>query len=103
MNWWRGEWGVGCNELRLSFRGGRRSLDGSAAGQIGDHQIGAVFTAGEADGGDPRGVLVDQGSEDQQMQNGRDCGRLWAAAGWRNGFADGFDAWFSWLQGAALV
>jgi hypothetical protein len=36
------------------------------------------------------------------MQNSRYCGRFGVAAGCWDGFADGFDAWFSVIADAAL-
>ena len=35
-------------------------LRGGAAGQVGEHEVGAVVGAGEADGGDPGGAVVDE-------------------------------------------
>ena len=58
-----------------------------------------MFVAWKADWGDPRGSLMDQRSEDQQMQDGGDHGRFGAAAGWGDGFADGVDACFSVTAG----
>ncbi|HTC75164.1 MAG TPA: hypothetical protein VK684_06285 [Edaphobacter sp.] len=38
-----------------------------------------MFVAGEADGGDPGGALMDQNTEEEQMQYGRRGGMLRAA------------------------
>jgi hypothetical protein len=45
--------------------------------------------------------LVDQDSEEKQMQDGRRRGELWVSAGWCDGFADSLDAGFSGLGSGA--
>ena len=100
---WRGSWcwasgcvasfalvgGVGAGVgLRLGwgsgFRIGCGGLHGGAAGQVGDAEVGAVLVAGQADGGDPGGALVD---EDRRGE--AECSATEAAAcfgvrrGWR--------------------
>jgi hypothetical protein len=53
-----------------------------------------MFVAGETDGGDEGGALVDDGCEQNQVQeDGRD-GITWAACGRGDGFADGVDGQF---------
>jgi hypothetical protein len=50
-----------------------------------------VLVAGQADGGDPGGALMDQNAEKKQMQRNRDSRVFWVAAGCCYWFADGVD------------
>jgi hypothetical protein len=55
------------NLLRKSFWIRCCSLDGGAARQVGDAEVGSMFVTGKADGGDERRALVDQNEEQQEM------------------------------------
>ena len=46
-------------------------------------------TAGEADGGDPRGALVDEHGDEEQMQERRGYGVVQRGAWSCDGFANG--------------
>jgi len=90
---WRWERSAGSG-LRGGFRVGCGRLDRSAAGKVGDHEIGAVLVAGEANRGDEGGALVDDSCEKKQVQeDGRD-GVTRAARVWGDGFADAVDGQF---------
>ena len=70
-------------------------MDRGSAGQIGDHEIGAVLVAGETDWGDPRGALMDEKSEEQEMQHRGRGSILWATAECGDWFANSVDACLS--------
>jgi hypothetical protein len=54
---------IGSNYLRHRFWIGCCGLNRSAARKIGDHEVGAVLVAGETDGRDERGSLMNEDGE----------------------------------------
>ena len=60
---WGGKRRVRCDLLRYGLRIGCRGLNGSAAGEIGDHEIGAALVARKADGSDEGRALMDKNDE----------------------------------------
>ena len=61
------------------------------ARHVGDHEIGAVWIAGETDGRDPGGALMQQNAEEKQMEDGGHGSMLRTAWRCRDGFAYCFD------------
>ncbi len=50
-----------------------------------------MLVAGEADGGDPGGALMDEDAEEKQVQRDGGGSVAGTALGGGDGFADGFD------------
>jgi hypothetical protein len=65
-------------------------LNGGTTGEIDDAEVGAVFVTGETDGCDPRGPLVDEDAEKNQVQRDGGGSIAGAACGGSDGFAYGF-------------
>jgi len=66
---WSGERGGGFGLFGSGFGVGCGGLHRGAAGRVGEQEVGAVLAAGQAQGSDPGGALMDQDSDEEEVQH----------------------------------